>query len=376
MPGKHRIYLIPGFFGFANLGELVYFSHVKDYLMARMASLHVPGVVVSVPTAPTGSIRKRAVRLLEIISETSSPEDTIHLIGHSTGGLDARLLVTPSSSLGEGLNSESVASQVRTVISVATPHYGTPLATFFTSFFGQKLLKFLSLFTVTVLRSGRIPGNALAKLVKAVSKLDPRSNKSADTLLDQLIAQLLASFAPDRRSVLGQFLDEIGADQSLIPQLTPEGIDLFNAATADRASVRYASVVTRAKRPTWRTRIASGLSPYSQLTHSLWVFLARQTATLPKAKLPPLSPVQTSSLIRGYGTLPLPEDNDGIVPTLSQVWGELICVAVGDHLDVIGHFDDRHHTPPHIDWMMSGSGFKRANFEKLWDTVVRYMLVP
>src|SRR4051812_27638508 len=101
MPGKHRIYLIPGFFGFANLGELVYFTHVKDYLTAVLAAEGRPVVVTAVQTAPTASIRKRAIRLLEVISETSSSEDSIHLIGHSTGGLDARLLVAPGISLAE-----------------------------------------------------------------------------------------------------------------------------------------------------------------------------------------------------------------------------------------------------------------------------------
>jgi triacylglycerol lipase len=173
---------------------------------------------------------------------------------------------------------------------------------------------------------------------------------------------------------LSQFLDEVGEDQSLIPQLTPEGIDLFNAATADRSTVRYASVVTRAKRPSFKTRLASGLSPYAQLTHQLWAFLHQKTAELPKNKLPPLSAAHQAALIRGYGELPKPTDNDGIVPTLSQVWGELLAVTVGDHLDVVGHFDLRDHVPPHIDWMVSGSGFKRANFERLWDAVVRYIV--
>jgi len=375
MAGKHRIYLIPGFFGFANLGELVYFAHVKDYLTGRLSALGVSGVVVSVPTIPTASIRKRSARLLEVISETSSPDDTLHLIGHSTGGLDARLLVSQGSVLGDGLNAESVARSVRTVVTVATPHHGTPLATYFTSFFGQKLLRFLSLFTVTVLRTGRIPGAALAKMVRLVRKLDPRA-KSAETLLDQLFNQFMASFTPDSRSALSAFLNQVGADQSLIPQLTPEGIDLFNAATGDRPSIRYASVVTRSKRPTFRTRLASGLSPYSQLTHSLWVFLNQKTAMLPKEKVPPLTPSQNAALLRGFGELPLPTDNDGIVPTLSQVWGELLAVTTGDHLDVVGHFDDRHHLPPHIDWMVSGSGFRRAHFEQLWEQVLQYVLIP
>ena len=58
--------------------------------------------------------------------------------------------------------------------------------------------------------------------------------------------------------------------------------------------------------------------------------------------------------------------NDGIVPTLSQLWGEVICAVTADHHDVIGHFDDPEHDPPHYDWISSGSGFSRNDFERLW----------
>ena len=37
MSVKHHIYLVPGFFGFTNLGELVYYGHVRDFLEAEFA---------------------------------------------------------------------------------------------------------------------------------------------------------------------------------------------------------------------------------------------------------------------------------------------------------------------------------------------------
>ena len=66
----------------------------------------------------------------------------------------------------------------------------------------------------------------------------------------------------------------------------------------------------------------------------------------------------------------------GIVPTLSQIWGHVIHAAVADHLDALGHFRDASHDPPHVDWLVSGSGFDRPGFEALVDDVVRFVAGP
>jgi hypothetical protein len=73
--------------------------------------------------------------------------------------------------------------------------------------------------------------------------------------------------------------------------------------------------------------------------------------------------------------MPSPAANDGIVPTLSQAWGQVIHASVADHLDVLGHFRDAEHDPPHVDWLVSGSDFDRRRFEALWADVARF-LVP
>jgi hypothetical protein len=67
--------------------------------------------------------------------------------------------------------------------------------------------------------------------------------------------------------------------------------------------------------------------------------------------------------------------NDGMVPTASQLWGEVIAGVWADHLDVIGHFDHPTHVPPHFDWLASGTGFTRLQFERLWTKVVAWLAV-
>ena len=42
-------------------------------------------------------------------------------------------------------------------------------------------------------------------------------------------------------------------------------------------------------------------------------------------------------LRKQFGEVIDSDDNDGIVPTLSQPWGKCIAVAQADHLDIIGH---------------------------------------
>src|SRR5206468_3165352 len=76
-------------------------------------------------------------------------------------------------------------------------------------------------------------------------------------LLDQLFGQLLADFSPTRRGAVETFFAEVSRDQALLPQLTPEGMEVFNATTRDRPGVRYGSVVTRARPPGVRSTLAA-----------------------------------------------------------------------------------------------------------------------
>lgn len=374
MSVKHHIYLVPGFFGFTNLGELVYYGHVRDFLEAEFARRGVEAEVVAILSHPTASIRQRAADLLRGIQETAGEDEgPLHLLGHSTGGLDSRLFVSPGASLREGLGLEPYARRVRSVVTVSTPHAGTPLASFFLGLFGQQILKLLSLFTVYVLRFGRLPLRVAFRLGHLISRADDQLGWK-QTLLDQLFDQLLGDFSADRREAVSRFLGDVGKDTSLIPQLTPEGIDLFNAGCADRPGVRYGSVVTQARPPSLRTRLSAGLDPYAQITHTVYAFLYGQTQRMPLNQIPPHTPEQTAALIQAYGAMPAPQACDGIVPTRSQVYGRVIGAVRADHLDAIGHFDQPTHQPPHVDWLISGSGFRRPQFEKLWTSVADFLL--
>ncbi|MFZ4577923.1 MAG: esterase/lipase family protein [Myxococcota bacterium] len=375
MTDRHHIYLIPGFFGFTNLGDLRYFAHVNDVLRDEFARRDLDVVVHPVRTWPTASVRRRAQRLVQVIAETGGDGDEpIHLIGHSSGGLDARLLVSAGASLSEDPPAERIAARVRSIVSVATPHFGTPLVSVFTRRLGGRLLQVLSLSTIYVLRYGRLPLSVAVRLGGLLVKLEDRMGTGQD-VLDQLYGELLDDFSDERRVALDEFLTDVGNDQQLIPQLTPENMATFNATTRDDGGVRYGCVLARGRPPGLASTLAAGLGVYAQASHALYATIYRGASRTPHDRTVMPSYEQVQAMRAAWGEVPDPRDNDGIVPTLSQLWGEVICAVTADHHDLIGHFDDTEHDPPHYDWITSGSGFKRREFEALWASVAHWIAV-
>jgi triacylglycerol lipase len=66
-------------------------------------------------------------------------------------------------------------------------------------------------------------------------------------------------------------------------------------------------------------------------------------------------------------------ESDGLVPTLSQVWGEVLYFAQADHLDVVGQFGLSTEAAATGDWIPSFSPFGPTQFSELWDSVARFI---
>ncbi len=367
MAGAHHVLLVPGFFGFATLGEFAYFAHVRDYLVEALPAAGVKGEVEVVHTIPTASLARRAGIVAESVAAIAEKGDTVSLVGHSSGGLDARLLVTPDAKLPTKVDVERCARAVRAVVTVSTPHFGTPLAHTFDTLLGEQLLKLLSVTTIYGLRAGRLPLGVVLRLARVF-----RRRAAPTGVIDQLWAQLLHDFSADRRRAIQQFFAEVGSDRDLVAQITPAGADLFNASTVDRPGVRYGCVVTRARPPGLRSLLRAGVDPYAHATHALFAALYRLASrTKPDRVRVPRERI--AALSRAYRSRVDEKVNDGMVPTLSQVWGETIRAVWADHHDVIGHFDHPTHVPPHFDWVASGTGFTRAHFEAVWRDVAAFV---
>jgi hypothetical protein len=188
-----------------------------------------------------------------------------------------------------------------------------------------------------------------------------------DTVADYFAQKLLADFTPERREEVRAFLKQVALDQGALLQLTPEAMDLFNAATTDHPDIRYLSYLTAAPRPGPRPILERVLHPTFHASYPLFVALhtlaARRSSRYPYPELPEeLRP----AAVRAFGFVPDDRDNDGVVPTLSQRWGEPAGFVLADHLDACGHFEARGEGDRHIDWLTSGAGFERVDFTALY----------
>ncbi len=108
------VVLVHGLFGFDRIGvpgvRFDYFRGIARHLETLGCHAHA----VRLPAA--GSVPERARELVAAIDALPHPH--IDLIAHSLGGLDARYALTH---LG-------LARRVRSLVTVGTPHHGTPLA--------------------------------------------------------------------------------------------------------------------------------------------------------------------------------------------------------------------------------------------------------
>jgi triacylglycerol lipase len=111
---RHPVVLAHGLLGFDRIAiggrEHSYFRGVTGHLMRAGAEVHRPRV------QPFASIAQRAEELakrLELIRARK-----VNIIAHSMGGLDVRYAI---SKLG-------LAHRVAALVTIGTPHYGTPVA--------------------------------------------------------------------------------------------------------------------------------------------------------------------------------------------------------------------------------------------------------
>jgi triacylglycerol lipase len=369
---RHHVVLVPGFFGFGSLGELTYFVGVREALTRAFERFSLDVNVVEVATLPTASIRHRAARVQETLAQVAEAEPgPIHIVGHSTGGLDARLAITPTSSLPTTKKFVD-HERLQTLVTISTPHFGTPLASFFGSAAGYPLLRLCSAIITSLLKHGSLPIGFGLRLGGWIVRQDDRIGFKR-TLADDFFGSVIADFSPERRAELIAFIEGVSRDQSLIFQLTSAGCDLLNASTADPSTLRYGSVVCRARPPRLSNLLAFKHDPYTQTMHALYAVLHRLAGINNKERFPAPVLEQRAILERAFGSFPEVSWSDGIVPTLSQIWGEVIHATHADHLDVVGHYGSIRPSAPTSDWLPSRSGFDDTAFDALWSDVARFI---
>jgi hypothetical protein len=357
------VFLVPGFFGFSSVGAVGYFEQVEQTLATALGRRGLTARIVRCRTRPTASIPRRAAALArEVVEAGGLRARELHFVGHSTGGLDVRLLLTPGARLADG---ERIGARTRSAIAVATPHHGTPLANHFLTIQGQTLLLVLS----GLASSGPGRGSlvAAAKAIALAARLDDWLGR-AEGPLDRISSELLSPLRVGRGDPVWRYLREMERDQGAVLQLTPEGTDLFHAAVRDRAGVRYGCVVTGVPARSPRPRASDLLNPEWLALRSVFRLLHGLAGRPhPRYPMPRPSAAVRRRLARDLGFGVSAASNDGVVPTLSQLHGRLLHATRADHLDVVGHYTLAGGRS--ADWLPSAAGFTPAAFAATWDAV-------
>lgn len=256
----YPIVLAHGFFGFkdfAGIGFINYFDGVVQRLNADGETQ------VFTPTVdPFNDSTFRGEELLsrieDIIKQTGAKK--VNIVAHSQGGLDARYVAHKRPDL------------VASIVTVATPHHGSPLS----------------------------------------DDLEFLDHPWSDWFFDETV------------KILGAPLwDEIGHDTSIVKslkQFSKGDIADFNAANTDQPGIPIWSI---AGRSAGSLQIDDCKADNSPPWIAQWQTTTDSTDLL--MKVPEL-------VIAGFSGTP----NDGLVPVASAHWGTFLGCVPADHLDEIG----------------------------------------
>jgi hypothetical protein len=349
---EHAVFLVPGLLGFESFATFSYFAdRVVAALRARLErSVGRPVPVLPLPIAPTASLKERQCILVRSLADRLHALEhggvplRVHLIGHSTGGLDANLLTQDKPLVGEVWSdidprAPEVRTRIGSVISIASPHQGAcitrdPLARWF---------------------SRRDPRGLAALLGLSLKLL-------AAEVGDAEFSDLLSALGRDPHDVR-PYLSAVLARWKLLDDLDPSACQ----PPARRADgVLRRSFVTIAGRP---IPGADAGSPADALFRDIarrasgWSTGCAESGDKVQASVARLERALGSKsvddlVIRAPGVeVPSKLDaghNDGVVNSARQLMDpddpdELAGIVIGDHFDVVGYYD-------RYRWVVDGEG--------------------
>ncbi len=349
--------LVPGFMGFDHLGGLSYFA---DSVLAALrgareyeAQRTVP--VIGLSTLPAASLIERQNFLfaqLQALLKRYQPK-RIHLIGHSTGGVDAYFATCKQRLTGSPWRDREreVRARLSSMTTLSSPLLGTTIADSATAGFIARPLSRIAPVRELVAASVGIG------LLVAQNRGTPAR-----------IAELLEGI-PSAVGLLHQLLRH----RELIDDLSPHpmlGRCHDNPPDLDISRNYFATYVQ-----------PSLAYPSSSLFQQMYDATAAQAADAPKDHLDDNLRLLTAAAVIGndkHGPLALDgSSNDGLCNTLRQLppnakQTEVGALIIGDHLDVMGYYDridpltGREHR---TSIFRSGAGFRDDQFFELFGSV-------
>jgi pimeloyl-ACP methyl ester carboxylesterase len=392
------VVLTPGFLGFDHFGGFPYFAQTVGTAIrvalediARDNALDLR--VVPCATVPAGSLTERQeafvrtlTRCLDWAEQQSSRPVRLHIVGHSTGGLDAELL-TLRKPLGHQFWSEPadrVRRALRSIIAIAAPLAGTSLA-------DAALVQLLATNEMhsfkDVLDWPRMQLERMIKLPTALPELWPELFdliEGIPPLVKDDAAKLLAGNAwYDPHAVL-EFVNNLRTNRKLLHDLRPAEVEAtlgigFDARLERIQRARYLTVARNTTGPS---------TPAGKLFDFFYGVTARHAddegleavakgvnERLASGKIPIIGASPELPPLRAAS-------NDAIVNTLRQLpvcaadiletqLDRIAAVVVADHLDVLGYFPTA--TPFAEEapngFLNSGSNFRGREFCALYRSV-------
>ncbi|HTT21333.1 MAG TPA: hypothetical protein VMG82_20560 [Candidatus Sulfotelmatobacter sp.] len=430
---RTHVVLIPGFAGFDALGQLEYYGGLTELFGKLRADNEVLHYFDNFPTAAVAT-RARLLReylLKRVARGEISNDDDVTLIGHSTGGLDIRLLLWELCPLHEDVKPIMVdgrapvvpadlIDRVRRVVFLSVPHWGTNIADWVRSHW---LLRkaFIENLRATV------AGSELSLLERMESAITANTFSITGAPVYEAVRDALdeanedngedteyrKAKAHDAASELALYLRHMASDFRAIDDLTSSAPGRSNARRGPmspahfnpeqretelnqlrKTKIEFLSYATIGKRPFQFDPDSS--APLWELTNACtYPEVCKDAAMSARTDCMyrmcyracaggPFKPQNESRELakRISPTQPVEVwDNDGIVNTFSMFWplGKNVLVHA-DHMDIVGQF---HRVPAEsgggrksrtYDLLMSDSGFKKETFNDIWKDIFDFAL--
>lgn len=327
---REVVVLVPGFLGFARFGTFYYFDErmIAGLRTALEERRGAPVPVIPCAPLPTSSLSERQRHLgrylRKLLRERITGVERLHLVGHSSGGVDAALFACREQLSGEPWGPEDAIAREKlaTVTTLASPHHGTGLAA---SPLATALEDPLADPAALLSQAG-----VAARLLLALPRQMPEA------------AGIGASHAHD----LWRFLRQVVRNRRLIEDLRPDRMEEVRRRAVLSHGVRVTCFVAGAEprrggRPSeafYRELCAVtaddkslGVGPMEAATRSLAEWMARPGAVIhsPESVVPRTLDARLS---------------DGVVNSARQLLdpgdaSQFGGFVVGDHADILGHYD-------------------------------------
>lgn len=367
-----NLVLVPGFFAFDQVANIPYFAGVERILPALGAQRGFSVNLIKLSLPPTASIQIRAWALMQQLGQMVDTPGPIYLVGHSSGGLDIRVALRLAMASQPNRLWGQVLGKVSAVLTISTPHYGTPWASLASGLRAHQILRLTSWIFVRTLRHGQVPMGWMLEAGRWLARIDNLVGLNT-TVLDQLYNELLIHAPRDYFEDLERQFQRVGAHQGLIADLSLEACRLRNRACPDIETIRYGSIVSQAPRPNLGAVLALRGDVYAAMTYMAFVFLHKIAGRSPKGKLPVPDARDRECMQAALGRVPRDLDNDGVVPARSQLWGQLVATVGADHFDTMGYFAGREEHALHLNWLSSGSGFCFDDYLAMWSDALDFL---